>query len=209
MTDDGVAHRNVLQSNYYLCHRICYTINKIVYNQHLLVSFEELLSLRLSDPFALVVGWINNNWPNLWKRCVQGVQRHFASCQSDICQIVLVQVFLAGPVRGRGQARPTVRNVSQVRPSLQENRRPPPGSDRDRVLEQDRGRSDRSVTRNQDRHEVRCDLRGRLLEVARSSRLVRQVSRRRCRRPLRHVLSIWILSHGYNWTGGRVCRPGR
>ena len=32
------------------------TINKIVYNQNLLVSFEELLSVRLSDPFALVVG---------------------------------------------------------------------------------------------------------------------------------------------------------
>ena len=31
-------------------------INKIVYYQHLLVSFEELLSVRLSDPFALVVG---------------------------------------------------------------------------------------------------------------------------------------------------------
>ena len=33
-----------------------HTINKIVYYQHLLVSFEELLSLRLSDPFGLVVG---------------------------------------------------------------------------------------------------------------------------------------------------------
>ena len=43
-------------------HRICLTINKIVYHQHLLVSFEELLSLRLSDHFALVVGCINNNW---------------------------------------------------------------------------------------------------------------------------------------------------
>ena len=39
---------------------------KIVYYQHLLVSFEELLSLRLSDHFALVVGCINNNWLNLW-----------------------------------------------------------------------------------------------------------------------------------------------
>ena len=46
---------------YYLYHRICLTINKIVYFQHLLVSFEELLSLRLSDHFALVVGCINNN----------------------------------------------------------------------------------------------------------------------------------------------------
>ena len=35
---------------------------KIVYYQHLLVSFEGLLSLRLSDHFALVVGCINNNW---------------------------------------------------------------------------------------------------------------------------------------------------
>ena len=34
---------------------------KIVYYQHLLVSFEALLSLRLSDHFALVVGCINNN----------------------------------------------------------------------------------------------------------------------------------------------------
>ena len=33
-----------------------------VYYQHLLVSFEELLSLRLSDHFALVVGCINNKW---------------------------------------------------------------------------------------------------------------------------------------------------
>ena len=43
---------------------------KIVYYQHLLVSFEGLLSLRLSDHFALVVGciMINNNWLNLWKK---------------------------------------------------------------------------------------------------------------------------------------------
>ena len=41
---------------------------KIVYYQHLLVSFEGLLSLRLSDHFALVVGCINNNWLNLWKK---------------------------------------------------------------------------------------------------------------------------------------------
>ena len=34
---------------------------KIVYYQHLLVSFEGLLSLRLSDRFALVAGCINNN----------------------------------------------------------------------------------------------------------------------------------------------------
>ena len=47
-------------------HRICLTINNIVYYQHLLVSFEELLSLRLSDHFALVVGCINNNWCNIW-----------------------------------------------------------------------------------------------------------------------------------------------
>ena len=53
MTDDGVEHRNV---QLLPCHRICHTINKLVYYQHLLLSFEELLSLRLSDPFALVVG---------------------------------------------------------------------------------------------------------------------------------------------------------
>ena len=41
---------------------------KIVYYQHLLVSFEELLSLRLSEHVALVVGCINNNWLNLWKK---------------------------------------------------------------------------------------------------------------------------------------------
>ena len=35
--------------------------HKIVYYKHLLVSFEGLLSLRLSDHFALVVGCINNN----------------------------------------------------------------------------------------------------------------------------------------------------
>ena len=64
LSDDGVEHRNVLRSNYYLYHRIYLTINKIVYYQHLLVSFEELLSLRLSDHFALVVGCINNNWLN-------------------------------------------------------------------------------------------------------------------------------------------------
>ena len=29
---------------------------------------KELLSLRLSDHFALVVGCINNNWLNLWKK---------------------------------------------------------------------------------------------------------------------------------------------
>ena len=49
-------------------HRICLNINKIVYHRHLLVSFEELLSLRLSDHFALVVGCINNNWLNLWRK---------------------------------------------------------------------------------------------------------------------------------------------
>ena len=59
--------KRLKRSNYYLYHRICLTINKIVYRQlqHLLVSFEELLSLRLSDHFALVVGCINNNWLNL------------------------------------------------------------------------------------------------------------------------------------------------
>ena len=61
MADDGVEHRNVLKSKYLFCHRICHTINKIVY----LISasssvVEELLSLQLSDPFALVVGCINN-----------------------------------------------------------------------------------------------------------------------------------------------------
>ena len=67
MTDDSVEHeRNVLKSNFYLVTGFV-TINKIVYFQHLLVSFEELLSLRLSDPFVLVVGWINHNWLNLWK----------------------------------------------------------------------------------------------------------------------------------------------
>ena len=80
MTDDGVAHRNVLKSNYLLVTGLV-TINKTVYYQHLLVSFEELSSLRLIDPLALVVGWINKNWLNLWKRCVQGVQRHFGSLQ--------------------------------------------------------------------------------------------------------------------------------
>ena len=33
----------------------------IVYYQHILVSFQELLSLRLNDHFTLVVGCINNN----------------------------------------------------------------------------------------------------------------------------------------------------
>ena len=73
LTGDGVEHRNVLKSYYYLYHRICLTINKIVYFQHLLVSFEELLSLRLSDPFALVVGCINN-WE--CKHCGAGLGRH-------------------------------------------------------------------------------------------------------------------------------------
>ena len=45
-------------TNFYLVTAFV-TINKIVYYQHLLVSFEELLSVRLSDPFALVVGCIN------------------------------------------------------------------------------------------------------------------------------------------------------
>ena len=48
----------------YLYNRICLTINKSVHYQHLLVSFQELLSLRLSDHFAFVVGCINNNWWN-------------------------------------------------------------------------------------------------------------------------------------------------
>ena len=41
---------------------------KIVYYQHLQVSFEEFFSLRLSDHFALVVGCINNNWLKPWFR---------------------------------------------------------------------------------------------------------------------------------------------
>ena len=63
LTDDGVEHRNV--------HLPTFTTGfvlpsiKIVYYQHLLVSFEGLLSLRLSDHFALVVGCINNNWLNV------------------------------------------------------------------------------------------------------------------------------------------------
>ena len=41
---------------------LLYSINKIVYYQHLLVSFEEFLSLRLSaGSFRIVVGRINNN----------------------------------------------------------------------------------------------------------------------------------------------------
>ena len=58
MTDDGVAHRNVLKPNFYLGTGFV-TIDNIVYYQHLLVSLEELLSLRLSDPFALVVPGLN------------------------------------------------------------------------------------------------------------------------------------------------------
>ena len=61
LIDDGVEHRNVFKSNYYLYHWICLTINKIGYYHHLLVSFEKLLSLRLSDPFALIMGCINND----------------------------------------------------------------------------------------------------------------------------------------------------
>ena len=58
-----------LQPNYYLCYRICRTINKIVYYQHLLVSFWRIVvPARLSAPFALVDGCINNNWLNLWKK---------------------------------------------------------------------------------------------------------------------------------------------
>ena len=32
------------------------------------IALLAMLSLRLSDPFALVVGCINSNWPNLWKK---------------------------------------------------------------------------------------------------------------------------------------------
>ena len=45
-----------------------FVLPSIVYYQHLLVSFEELLSLWLSDTFALVVVCINNNWLNLGKK---------------------------------------------------------------------------------------------------------------------------------------------
>ena len=69
LTDDGVEHRKVLKSNYYLCHRICHTINKIVNYQHLLVSFEELLSLAAMEwSFRIGCGLYNNNWLNLWKK---------------------------------------------------------------------------------------------------------------------------------------------
>ena len=66
MTGDSVEHWNVLKSNFYLVIGFV-TINTIVFYRHLLVSFEELLSLRLSDRFALLVGWINNNWRKAWK----------------------------------------------------------------------------------------------------------------------------------------------
>ena len=68
MIGDGVEHRNVLSPTTTLS-PICQTINKRVYYQHLLFSFEELLSLRLSDPFALIVGWINNRCLNLIYIC--------------------------------------------------------------------------------------------------------------------------------------------
>ena len=61
LTDDGVEHRNVLKSKLLPVPPDLPNHQKIVYYQHLLVSFEELLSLRLSDHFALVVGCINNN----------------------------------------------------------------------------------------------------------------------------------------------------
>ena len=52
MTDDGVTHRNILKSNFYLVTAFV-TINKIVYYQHLLVSFEELRE-RCSKAFRLL-----------------------------------------------------------------------------------------------------------------------------------------------------------
>ena len=74
LTDDGVEHRNVLKSIYQLLPPdFSLPTIKIVYYQHLLVSFEGLLSLRLSDHFALVVGCINNNWLLLVLSCSETV----------------------------------------------------------------------------------------------------------------------------------------
>ena len=66
LTDDRVEHRNVLKSNQLPTFTTGFVLPsmKIVYYQHLLVSFEELLSLRFCDHFALVVGCINHNWLN-------------------------------------------------------------------------------------------------------------------------------------------------
>ena len=82
MTDDGVAHRNVLKSNnYFVTGFVIPSINLCIIS----IFSCRLRNCRTCDgpwSFALVVGWINNNWLNLWKRCVSCVQRHFASSHS-------------------------------------------------------------------------------------------------------------------------------
>ena len=66
-----------------------------MYHQHLLVSFEELLSLRLSDHFALVVGCINNNWlsfHSLWHNETRDLLAGlFAEVCSDVCMETRLQ----------------------------------------------------------------------------------------------------------------------
>ena len=44
------------------CHRICHTINNYCVLSASSSVIWKIVGLRLSDPFALVVGWINNNW---------------------------------------------------------------------------------------------------------------------------------------------------
>ena len=77
-----------LKVHYYLVTGfVILSINKVVYYQHLLVLFGELLSLRLSDPFALVVGWINNNPLNLWKDACKefkGISPPFSASHSSM-----------------------------------------------------------------------------------------------------------------------------
>ena len=61
------------------------------------MSFEGLLSLRLSDHFALVVGCINNNWLNLWTKDACKV---FTGISPSLCVGLLLSLterFVYGP----------------------------------------------------------------------------------------------------------------
>ena len=89
MTDDGVEYRNVLKSKPLPCHRICYTNNKLFSS----IVVEEVLSVRLSDPFALVDVFL----PGLKRSYVKDMLEHDedAFFRSEACSMKNVHIIHA------------------------------------------------------------------------------------------------------------------
>ena len=78
-----------------------------------------LLSLRLSDHFALVVGCINNNWLNLWKKKKKDAYKVFTGISPP-----LWMANRSFPSAAHEKADANV-NVSSLRSSSGTNQKPP------------------------------------------------------------------------------------